>query len=60
MSKKQKPTTQPDTRAIMRRLAWQGHVEAMRDGRVLRATTFVDRRKQADRQACRGKVRNFD
>jgi hypothetical protein len=29
-------------------------VEAMRDGRKQRAQKFVDRKKEASRQACRG------
>lgn len=31
-------------------------VEALREGRKLRATRFTDRRKEASRKACRGKV----
>ena len=30
--------------------------EAMRAGTVLRAATFVNRKKQASKKACRGKV----
>lgn len=59
MSKKNK-INQPDTRAMMRRIAWEANVAAMREGRILRASTFTDRRKQADKQACRGRIKNFD
>ncbi len=31
-------------------------VAALRDGRKIRATTFDDRRKVANKRACRGKV----
>lgn len=31
-------------------------VAAMRDGRRERAATFADRRKEASRRACRGRV----
>lgn len=41
----------------MRRMAWQAKVDAMRDGRVQRAANFGDKRKEAARKACRGRVR---
>jgi hypothetical protein len=40
----------------MRRVAWEQKVAAMRDGRVQKAATHKDRRKDASRKACRGKV----
>lgn len=45
--------TEADERRIMRQLAWERNVAEMRDGRRDRATTFTDRRKQANRTACR-------
>ena len=37
-----------------RRTAWENEVlPAMRDGKPFRAQTFADRRKVADRRACR-------
>lgn len=41
----------------MRRVAWNAKVEAMREGRVQRAHRFGDKRKEANRKACRGGVR---
>jgi hypothetical protein len=45
-----------DTRAITRRAAWEASVAEMREGRRQRAVTFTDRRKEAARRACRGRV----
>ena len=40
----------------LRRLIRDDKVQAMREGRRQRATVFADRRKQASKKACRGKV----
>jgi hypothetical protein len=40
----------------LRRLIREEKVQAMREGRRQRATVFADRRKQASKKACRGKV----
>lgn len=56
MSKSKKHTI--DTRAIARRAAWEASVAELRDGRRQRAVTFTDRRKEANRNACRGKIRH--
>lgn len=37
-----------------KRLAWEGHLIEVRDGRRNRAVTFTDRRKENSRRACRG------
>lgn len=37
----------------------KAYVAALRDGRRQRAQTFTDRRKQRNRDACRGKVRDW-
>ena len=46
---------QKDSQTI-RRLIRDDKVQAMREGRRQRATVFTDRRKQASKKACRGKV----
>lgn len=53
MSKRKTKTSEHS--AAMRRVAWEGKVSAMRDGRVVRAHTYSDRRREASRKACRGK-----
>ena len=40
----------------LRRLIRDDKVQAMREGRRQRAPVFADRRKQASKKACRGKV----
>ena len=40
----------------LKRLIRDDKVQAMREGRRQRATVFTDRRKQASKKACRGKV----
>jgi hypothetical protein len=40
----------------IRRLGRESQVAALREGRKIRAATFADRRKQADKRACRGRV----
>lgn len=55
MSKK-KNTPKVDTTGITRRLAWEASVAEIREGRRQRAVTFTDRRKEASRKACRGRV----
>jgi len=42
--------------AVMRQGNRREYVAGLRDGRKVRATTFADRKKQADRRACRGRV----
>lgn len=44
------------TVAGMRSAQRDAYVSALRDGRKERASTYNDRRKVADRNACRGKV----
>lgn len=56
MAKKKKARNQTDLyRESMRRAHHEAYVEAMREGRRERAQTFEDRRKRADRDACRGR-----
>jgi len=46
-----------EAKAAMRRGAYADKVEAMRDGRMPpRAATFADRKKVANKKACRGRV----
>jgi len=40
----------------LRRLIRDDKVQAMREGRRQRANVFADRRKQASKKACRGKI----
>ena len=40
----------------MKHAARAAYVAALRDGKRQRATTFTDRRKEASRKACRGRV----
>lgn len=42
-------------RKTLRRLARERDVQDMREGRRNRAATFVDRKKQASKDACRRK-----
>lgn len=52
MSKKKTPTTLDE-------MAYRRHVillAEMREGRVQRAATFANRKKEASRKACRGRV----
>jgi hypothetical protein len=53
--KARKPTTVQQAKAAMRRANHEAYVAAMREGRRERAATFADRRKVADRNACRGR-----
>lgn len=59
MSRSKKAPKSVDASAIRKRLAWQASMAEMRDGRRQRATTFTNRRKEADKKACRGRV-SFD
>ncbi len=45
-----------DMSKTLKRLQREEKVQAMREGRRQRATVFADRRKQASKKACRGKV----
>tara|TARA_R110002020_G_scaffold208157_1_gene413805 strand:- start:117 stop:293 length:177 start_codon:yes stop_codon:yes gene_type:complete len=45
-----------DMSKALKRLQREEKVQAMREGRRQRATVFADRRKQASKKACRGKV----
>lgn len=45
-----------DRSKTLKRLQREEKVQAMREGRRQRATVFADRRKQASKKACRGKV----
>lgn len=40
----------------MRRIDRDERVSALRDGRKVRSVTFTDRKKKANKKACRGKV----
>lgn len=55
MSKNKTPKTINAT-AIRKRLAWEANIAEIRDGRKTRAATFVNRRKEANRKACRGRI----
>jgi hypothetical protein len=41
----------------IRRASRDLQVNAMREGRRIRAATFVDRKKETNRNVCRGRVR---
>ena len=41
----------------IRRASRDLQVNAMREGRRIRAVTFVDRKKETNRNVCRGRVR---
>lgn len=59
MSKKNrnhKMTPAQEASKAMRRAEREGRVAAMREGRRIRSTTFADRKKVANKKACRGKV----
>ena len=43
-------------RKIRAKIAWQREVAALRDGRKNRASTIPNKRKEADRKACRGRI----
>jgi hypothetical protein len=58
MSKKNRPTKRLPgdlemLTAVMARQRRAEYVDALRDGRRVRAHTFTDRRKEASRRACR-------
>lgn len=44
----------------LRRAARNAELQHLRDGRRTRAATFTDRKKEASRQACRGKINRHD
>jgi len=46
----------PEAVSAIRRAGRREYVDNMRDGRVQRAHTFKDKKKHADKKACRGKV----
>ena len=61
MVRKAKARTYTDeAREAMRRSNHNAYVEALRDGRKERATTFADRTKVADKTACRGRQKGED
>jgi len=43
------------TSRTLHKFAHEADIEELRDGRKLRAATFVDRRKQASKDACRNR-----
>tara|TARA_Y100000401_G_scaffold117204_1_gene125098 strand:- start:254 stop:439 length:186 start_codon:yes stop_codon:yes gene_type:complete len=45
-----------DTSKSLKRLQREEKVQAMREGRRQRAVVFANKRKQASKKACRGKV----
>jgi hypothetical protein len=47
--------TVAEAKAAMRRSAREAIVADAREGRVLRAATFTDRKREASRKACRGR-----
>lgn len=51
--KTQKETTIGILLAVARKVEREDYVEALREGRKLRATTFADRKKVANKKACR-------
>lgn len=51
-----KAGTVAETVAFMRRQNRESIVADMREGRVQKAHTFADRKKVANRNACRGRV----
>ncbi len=53
MKKKNKPT---QVGRVAQRLARESTLAALREGRKNRATTFADRKKKANKRACRGRV----
>jgi hypothetical protein len=56
MSKTKKAQTKRTQGQIMSDLLRKDYVDALREGRRQRAATFTDRKKQANRKACRGRV----
>lgn len=57
MARKTKPDPVGEARAAMRRAARAANLADLREGRRVRAQTFVDRKREASRTACRGPVR---
>ena len=61
--KDRKPIKQTERRisrqdmTAIRRMGRDSQVAALREGRKNRAVTFVDRKKEANRSVCRGRVR---
>jgi hypothetical protein len=54
MAKKAKKNTAVEEASLAMRTAnWKAKRDAMAEGRRLRASTFADRRKVANRRACR-------
>ena len=53
MKKKHKST---QIQQVAQRLARESTLAALREGRKNRATTFADRKKKANKRACRGRV----
>lgn len=53
---KQRKTPRNPAAADLRVIARNNYVADLRDGRRQRATTFTDRKKQARKNACRGRV----
>ena len=45
-----------DAVKALRRQAREGYVAALREGRKVRAQTFTNRKREAARRACRGRV----
>lgn len=56
MNKGAKDTNREAHKASLRRSGHDEYVAALRDGRKLRATTYADKGKVANKRACRGKV----
>lgn len=48
-----RPDPTSDAARVMRRAQWEGRRDAMAEGRRERAATFADRRRVADKRACR-------
>ena len=60
--KDRKPIHQTERRvskadmATIRRMGRESQVDALREGRKNRAVTFANRKKQANKRACRGRI----
>lgn len=54
-----RPEPTGDAARVMRRANWEARRDAMAEGRRERAATFADRKRVADRRACRDR-RHWD
>jgi len=56
MAKNKRNDKAAEASRAMRAANRAAYVEALRDGRVIRPATFTDRRREANRRACRGRA----